>query len=423
MRHLMSIALTTAAAGSLVAGLLVAPADAGSAAPTAQKRARSPYALLASGYGTKLIGGQVPAGSSQTAFTAFGCTTVTGITRENHEAEVAIPGGGKVSGIKTTIWSTKKGRSYNSFSRSTTASVVLAQSGLGKLQISAVRSLSHAWHNQTGFHAVTRTSIGRLQFVPAGGSPQTLDLPTPGQPVTVPGLATISLGSSVKKVNAHGATAGASTLKVDIIPSGTTLIVGHTAARALDGVRNGVFSGFSAATRVSAADDHVSSGRTPLTLMPCQGTGGRLLKKTVAHADLGDQIVVDGLHSQARGTQYAHKSVAMERGTVAKLNLGNGQLVISGVVGQANVTRPHRGKAHVNAKGTTVGTITANGQPQSFPDTGALEIPGVAKIQPRIVKRLKGGGIAVVAVRVTLLDGTGAVIDLGVAKARIRARR
>jgi hypothetical protein len=418
----MSIALSTAAAGSLVAGLLVAPADAGTSAP-AQKRARSPYALLASGYGTKLIGGQVPAGSSQTSFTAFGCTTVTGITRENHEAEVAIPGGGKVSGIKTTIWSAKKGATYHSFSRSTIASVVLAQSGLGKVQIGAVRSLSHAFHNATGFHAVTRTSIGQLQFVPAGGAPQTLDLPTPGQPVTVPGLATISVGSSSRKVDGHGATANATTLKVDIIPSGTTLMVGHTAARALDGVKNGVFSGFSAATRASAADDHISSGRTPLTLMPCQGTGGRLLKKTVAHADLGDQIIVDGLHSQARGTQYAHKSVAMERGTVAKLDIGGGQLVISGVVGQANVTRPRTGRAHVSAKGTTVGTVTANGQQKSFPDTGPLEIPGVAKIQPRIVKRLKGGGIAVVAVRVTLLDGTGAVLDLGVAKARIRARR
>ena len=71
-----------------------------------------------------------------------------------------------------------------------------------------------------------------------------------------------------------------------------------------------------------------------------------------------------------------------------------------------------------SARGTTVGTITANGQPQSFPDTGPLTIPGVATLERRIVTKTQTG-LKVIALRITLLDGTGAVIDLGEAKLRI----
>jgi hypothetical protein len=71
-----------------------------------------------------------------------------------------------------------------------------------------------------------------------------------------------------------------------------------------------------------------------------------------------------------------------------------------------------------SARGTQVGTITANGQVQTFPRTGVLEIPGVARLERRVVTRSRNG-ITVVALRVTLLDGSGAVIDLGEASLRI----
>ena len=74
-------------------------------------------------------------------------------------------------------------------------------------------------------------------------------------------------------------------------------------------------------------------------------------------------------------------------------------------------------------KGTTVGTITANGQQYSFPDSAdRLEIPGVAVLRRNIKTKVRGG-LAVTALRITLLDGNGqakSVIDLGMAKMRIR---
>ena len=72
-----------------------------------------------------------------------------------------------------------------------------------------------------------------------------------------------------------------------------------------------------------------------------------------------------------------------------------------------------------STKGTTVGRITVNGQPQEFPDTGVLEIPGVAKLETAVTQKLKNG-LAVTALRITLLDGTGAVIDLGNARFQVR---
>ena len=91
--------------------------------------------------------------------------------------------------------------------------------------------------------------------------------------------------------------------------------------------------------------------------------------------------------------------------------------MVDGIVGEAHVTR-HGNKVTRNTNGSTVGTITANGEPQSFPDTGVLEIPGVAELEPRVVQKIPGG-IKVVGLRITLLDGTGAVIDLATAKIRI----
>lgn len=62
-----------------------------------------------------------------------------------------------------------------------------------------------------------------------------------------------------------------------------------------------------------------------------------------------------------------------------------------------------------------MGRITADGERQSFPDTGVLEFPGVAKLEAKVVERRKQL-TSVVGLRITLLDGTGAVIDLGTAK-------
>jgi hypothetical protein len=48
-----------------------------------------------------------------------------------------------------------------------------------------------------------------------------------------------------------------------------------------------------------------------------------------------------------------------------------------------------------------------------------LEIPGVAKLERGVVTRSRHG-LAVIGLRVTLLDGSGAIVNLAEASLRIR---
>ena len=49
------------------------------------------------------------------------------------------------------------------------------------------------------------------------------------------------------------------------------------------------------------------------------------------------------------------------------------------------------------------------GQAERFPKTGVLEIPGVARLERAVVTKTRNG-ISVIGLRVTLLDGSGAVV-------------
>jgi hypothetical protein len=417
----LSLSLAAIVAAGLVAGGPTASfgSAAGGTAERPAARAGSDIALKAYGYGTRVAGGQVPAGSSPTAWTAIACAVKPGLKRHNELADATLPSAGRVSGVKTNLWTRKVGAARHSYSRNSTAQVVLSSNPLGTLRLRGVTSLSHAWHDARGFHAATTTSIGRIEFVPRGGDAQVLDLPAPGDPVTVPGVATIAVGSSAKRVTSTSATAGAVALRVRLIPSGTELFVARTVAEAVSGVRFGRFGGYSAGTQVTAAAGNITSGRNPLSLMPCQGTHGKVAGKDNAHVDLGGGLVADAVSSRQYAQRFPRKSVAWERGSVAGLDLGSGQLVVDAVVGRATVVRKAGGRLLRSIAGSTVGRITANGQPQTFPDTGVLEIPGVARLERNVVTRFRGG-LKVVALRVTLLDGQGAVVDLGNAQVRIR---
>jgi hypothetical protein len=237
--------------------------------------------------------------------------------------------------------------------------------------------------------------------------------------VTIPGFATITLGSSITKKGPHGAGAWANGLKVELAATHSLVRVAHAKARISDGVRHGLFRGNSSALGGNAVGGVLDVGRTPLSLLPCQGTRGQIQKKALVGLDLGGQVDVGALTSEQMANQNAKRSWGFERGKVASITLGDGALKIDGVVGQANVSRA-KGKVVRSARGTTIGRVTFNGQRQTFPDTGVLEIPGIAKLQPKVVTKTRNG-IKVVGLRITLLDGTGAVLELGQANLAIGA--
>jgi len=422
MQGLVSRALSLALTAACAVFVIGATQGSANAAPVATK-----FAYGASGFGTLVRGGQVPAGSDMTAFRPLGCTNLAGVTKENHEAASPLGGFGNVSAVKTQVGTTKVGNVHTSYARNTIASVTLGDPSLGAIAIQGISSTSKAFHNATGYHATTRTTVAKITFAPLGMDPQVIEIPSPGQPVEIPGVARISVGTSVKQAGANGAQARANALEVKMLLSGSKATIGHSAATISGGITVGVFQGRSFSTRVNALDANLTSGPTPLTVMPCQGTHGIVRTRKIASIDLGGQVVVGAVTSSQMGDQKAGKAYGWEKATVSKVDLGDGQLIVTGIVGKVSVTRTAvvggvsraAGVITANANGTTVGSIVANGEEMAFPDTDVLEIPGVAKLEQNIVTKGKIG-IKVIALRITLLDGSGAVIDLGTAELRIK---
>jgi hypothetical protein len=241
-----------------------------------------------------------------------------------------------------------------------------------------------------------------------------LAIPTPGSPVVIPGLVEIRIGSEQRRADANGAKARADVLDVTLLPTNTRVRVAHTAAKLNRGIKRGLFAGFSAATQVHALNNLVQSGPQPQTRMPCQGTQGKVKGKDVASVDLSPLLQVGAASTRQLGKQRPGKASGYELARVASINLGDGALVITGIQGQANVERTRTGMT-ADTKGTKFLTATANGTEYSFPELDGLEIPGLVKIETGVTEKLKSG-IDVVAVRLTLLDGSGAVIDLGHAR-------
>jgi hypothetical protein len=403
--------LASMAAIPLVAGLAL------TAGPTYAKTSTS-FAFGASGFGTRITGGQVPVGSGTTAYKGIGCTNQAGLNRTNAVAEATVPGLGVAHDVRTRVWTTKHHARVASHSTHSIANIVLADAGIGTLSIDSIKSTAVASHNRKGFHATTSTQVGGITFDPVVGPAQTFPAPTPDQPVTIPGLLTIYLGQNRTSHGAHSAYADAFALRVEVQATHTSIKVAHAHAVLHSGFTGGLFSGHSDATHViTGANGTVSSGAQPLTKMPCVGTYGKTHRQSLASVDLGGLLVVNDASSQVRGTQRAHRAHGVTRAEVGQITLG-GQVVIDGIVARAAVTR-HGGHVTKSASGTTLASVTVAGTQQVFPKTGVLEIPGVAKLERAVVSRTRDG-IRVIGLRITLLDGSGAVINLAEAALRIR---
>lgn len=417
-RSVLSTSTTLAlGTGSLL--LLSGPATPTAPMAVQQDLVPTAFALQASGFGTLARGGDVPAGSDGTARAVIACTNKAGIQHSNYEAEAAIPGFGTLSGVRTTTTTTRYKGVVASTSRHSITSVELVKRpSLGKLAINGLTSLSRAYHDTHGFHATTATAIGSITFTPPGGQPQEQALPTPGQPLVVPGLAKISVGTTERQRSSQDAEATAETVRVKVMPTDTVVKLAHTHARIDGGVKSGLFSGWSSGSDLRAVDDIVSSGRSPLKMMPCQGTDGTLEQASIAYLDLGHNVVARGLNADQWSDQTPSLAEGYEQGKIARLRLGGGDVIVRGIVGRVNVLLSNQGVSE-NAKGTTVGKVIVNGEARKFPDSDTLTIPGVAKLQRYVVDR-SGPGISVIALRVTVLDGTGAVMNLGRARLSVK---
>jgi hypothetical protein len=427
-RLIMATFSTLTTGSLLLLGTANSPADAASsaassAATTAAKHQSSAqstsFALRASGFGTALHGGQVPAGSDRTALASIGCTNKAGVSTGNHEAAATVPGLGTLSGVTTKLWTERDGGTVGSFARHSIASVQIADSPLGSLELNGVTSFSEAFHDAGGFHARTTIDVASATLTTPDGQSQQLAVPTPGQPLVVPGLAEVAIGNSDTRRTATAAVAKAQAIRVHVIPTDTTSRIAHAAAGIAAGIKSGRFAGVSSGTDLKAIDDHVTSGRTPVLYMPCQGTHGDVRTASLAHADLGHNVIARGLNARQWSKQTADRAEGVEQGSIARVSLGGGKVVITGIVARAHVVR-EGGKVLRSPVGSQIAKVLVNGELRRFPSSDTIVVPGVAKLERRIVDRTSNG-IKVTALRLTVLDGTGAVLNLGRASMAIRS--
>lgn len=417
MRRL-SLAVGTATLALLGSTMVAAPpatsSDGFDTSVSAKKSKRTAFAYRAVTYGSRVRGGSIPASSGTTSYQAIGCTNAAGVNKTNEIASVELPGLGIAKGVDTRAWTERVNGVFSSHSTHDIAKIVLGESSFGELAIRGISSSSRAFHDSSGFHADTKTEVASLTFTPTDGAPQVLAIPTPGRPIIIPGLLEIRVGNEKRFADGSRAKASADVLEVLLVPTGTKVRVAHTAAQLARGVKRGLFSGLAAATQVSALNNLVRSGPQPLTRMPCQGTQGREKGKNVAAVNLLPLIQVGAASTRQKGQQRPGKAWGYEEARIARVDLGGGQLVITGIQGRVNVERTRKGLS-ADTKGTKFLTATVNGTEYSFPELDGISIPGLVEIETGVVTKMKSG-LDVVAVRLTLLDGTGATIDLGHAR-------
>lgn len=408
-------ALTLAATASLAA----TTTTTAQAAPAAD-RTPTNFAFKGSGYGTKLSGGQVPVDSSTTAFAGVGCTNNADLDKGNDVAAATLPGAGTAEEVTTRLWTTARKGVVANNSESYVERIELTGSPLGTLVLSAITSNARAFHGADGFDSTAKTTIGSIALVPPTGEAQELELPTPGEPLPVPGVGTIALGDTKTTSNADGAKAFANGVLVQL-ESGTTLRIAHTRATIERGVKSGLLGGAAYAANSHALDENLQLGRNPLSLMPCRGTEGKERAKSLARVNLGEDIELRNLSSRQQGTQLARKALGFELGRVGLVELNDGEVILRDIVGRVDLVRQGRDlKRNVDS---SIGAIVVQGEERSF-DEGedVLNIPGIARLERNLVDHTKWGA-KVIALRITLLDALGeqkAVLNIGAANLAIK---
>ncbi len=408
-----------AATASLVPTATTANGQEAAAATTSPTR----YAMAASGYGTRVRGGDIPVSSDRTAFDAIGCTNRAGLGHGN-STDVDLGSLGTATAVETRVWTTSRNGTVSSYARNRIADVTLlgATAVSPVVKLNGIESLSRAFHDGTGFHASTSTKVASITLDMDGSGPLlavNVSRPTPGNSVDVGnlGLVRISVGSKTEKSSASGAIAKRDALKITLIPTNTQIVLAHTRAEIHAGVVSGLFRGNAYGANATALDKALRLGKTPYVLMPCQGTNGKVIRNDTARVD-PDNLILTGLTASERAAQSQSRADAYTEGRVAKANLGHG-VVVRAIVGRANVHYVRGQGITRNIKGSTFGSVTLNGTPLKFGSDDVIRIGTVLTLRRNIVQRTPTS-IEVTALQVRVLGADVVSVNLGHAKVGVK---
>jgi hypothetical protein len=407
------VSLSMAATGLLLASPSQATMETSARAGTTATH----YAMQASGYSSRVIGGNLPAGSDRTAFQVIGCTNKAGLSKQNPQANLNlnnILGGIHINAATTHVWTTKKNNTVSSVANNHIASVTIAggATNLDDVVLTGVNSRSRTWHDGSGYHASTKATVAGITV---GGV--TKPVPSPGTTINL-GILGLSLGNGQRSHNGSGATAMLDAVKLTVPLSTTRVYLAHSRSTINGGVVSGLFRGSAYAAKAQALAGTAKVGKTPLIVMPCQGTNGKVIRRDIARVNPSG-LLLKGLHADQSADQTRSMASGYERGSVARVQLGNAgkTLVVRGIVGKASVHYMRGNGLKTSVKGSHLLGVTVNGGARTIGPDNVLTIKGLATLRTHIVKRTKSS-IRITELRISVLGGAngGAQIDLGVAK-------
>jgi hypothetical protein len=461
-----------AAALAATAGLALAGAVVLST-PAQAALTETNYGFQATAYGTRVQAPQAQVGLPRTAFSYIFCTRLAGKTSTNSlEEELGLPLNEanplvKINAVKTTTRSFKDLQNNiagASQGRTSIGSIVLGGvDGGPELSFDGLRTVSTAWADRDGkLHAKNDISALDLDLTlptpPETGTPlddlfdaitnpvgdvldQVIDVLQDNLgSIEIPGLGTISLASFDRRgVGRTTAYASSFLFRLDLygldgdpdtLEDNIELGIGRSWARITKGVRSGVMSGVGLGSRVSTGTVLGDVGDLAWKQLPCEGTRGDVLTRSVSAANLGLSVptVLTSLRGSSYGEQLRRgKAYAWTRGTAGKFTVNGDDLVIEGVVGRTNVRQSAAGGIDTDFVGSRIGRILVNGKvlgrditPRTASSVKLPEIPGVVSIRlfPRDKWR-RGGNIT--AVKVVLAEAVSPVtVSLGFARTAIK---
>jgi hypothetical protein len=412
----VTTALTASLAVGLAASSLLASSTATPVSTSAMDEARgtkTPYALTGFSFGSRLIGGEIPAESGRTAYALLGCTKTAGLNHTNHVGNINVGDYGKVSGISSRSWTTAS----SSNSQTKIAAIELGQ-GKAKLVIEGVTLRTKAWHDGSGFRKAGSAKILTIKAKVGGTEVPIPANPAPGQHIKIPGLAEITILGGTSSQSAHHAQITRRALRIEL-SDGSTLVVGTSRSGISDKAPAGLLNGWGRAASADVLENAVTTGNIAVQPLKCTGTKGEWTSNKTAGIEVPGVLDIEAASGAATGNQRdARNAYAHTRGRIAYVKLSD-QLEIGGIEAHARVTKKN-GKLTKSIKGTTVAYIKAAGESFKVPDPGqTLKIPGIAKIT--VAKKFPGKyGVRVIAVEVKLLDGDLATVNLGEAFARVK---
>ena len=446
--------LRRAVASATAAGVALAGAAvllAGAPAEAAIKKVETPFAYQGSAYGTRVTLGDPGTGgasSGRTAWSVLGCTSMapvryskgSNLTKVNANDYIQI---GAVDSFTSTYRKPTK-KLFGSRSVNKAANIVLGPESGPRLKIRALTTTANAFNRKGKFGAtagVDLLGVDALNISPDGsatpgpladlldaidqGDDQLVEAVITGagsNGIDIPGLGTVyPAGKASTKVRSAAASAGAFGIRVEL-DNGSQVNIGRAWSSITVADPAGVFVGDASGLDAVVGDGALGIGRTPFQNMPCRGTEGKWLTNPLLSAPQHAQLNADALKAEVYGKPFRDgRAVARSRASVADITLGGGALEIKGIVGQVNVFQNKKGRVvRRTIEGTKIGAIVANGESQEIPSPGeSLEIPGVANIRAAVRENLGKRGLRVHAIRIELLDGTGLVLNIGTAKAKI----